>query len=142
MPERISTYIIGVIFSMIVVVGGVYILGDVVKSGTTTLSAEDIQKFNTSFNMQNDVNKSVSEIQTQLLNADPEYGKLGGLTALANVAWAGLKSVFTSFAFVTNMLGFITTYFGIPSFITGLLALVIVVIIAFSIYSAIFQREV
>jgi len=142
MPERISTFIIASIFATLLISSGVWVLSDIAQNNPTAISPTDLELFNNSFNRQAELEGSIGGIRTNIEDTQPEFGLFGGLNALVNVAWTGLKGIFKSFSFVGSAFTNLAYYFGIPVFIFNLLTLIIIVIFAFTIYSAIFQRDI
>lgn len=141
MPERISTYIIASIFATILIVSGVLVLSDIAATNPSVIPPDELERFNNSFNIQENLDEKVGGLRSNIENADPQFGAFGGINALATVAWNGFQTLFASFDFIGNAIDSLSSYFGIPPIIPTLLGLVVIVIFAFAIYSAIMQRD-
>lgn len=87
------------------------------------------------------INTTSGDLQNKIQNASTETGVLGALNGLIQTAWGGLKSIFTSLTFITDFGKFAFVVLKLPTFFIVLVGAIITVIIVFSIWSAIFQKE-
>lgn len=135
-------YIIGIILFTFIIVGGISMLSmmNTEQSGFTDDSR--FQNFNNTFNVMDDVTTEVGDLQSGIENAETDFGVFGVLNSLISSAWNTLKLLFSSFGFMDAVFGGLTTVFGVPAWIPTLIGLLVVVLLAFAIYSAIFQREI
>lgn len=138
-------YIIAIIFFVFVILGGLYCINEMIADKPTFLSsgdADELGKFNQSFNKLADINESISNIQESIQNAETDFGIFGVLNSLINSAWNSLKLLYTTLSFMNSAFSALENIFGIPYWIPMLIILVFVVIIAFGIYKMIFKAEV
>jgi tetrahydromethanopterin S-methyltransferase subunit C len=56
-------------------------------------------------------------------------------------SWQSIKLFFLSFGIMNAAYSGLSAIFGIPAWITGLAGLLVTILIGFTIYSAIFQKE-
>lgn len=134
-------YIIGIIIFTMFIVGGLSMVSIFNDSDNTFANDTTYNQFNSSFNVLNNITQEVGDLEDSIVNADTDFGAYGVLNALISSAWQTLKLTFTSFAFMDSAFTGLTSFFGVPAWIIGLLALMITVMFVFAIYSAIFQRE-
>jgi hypothetical protein len=64
------------------------------------------------------------------------------LNSLIASAWQSLRLLFSSFGFMDAVFEGVHDLFGVPKWVSGLASLLITVLIAFAIYSAVFQTKV
>jgi hypothetical protein len=131
---NIKHYIIAIVIFTIIMVGGIISFA---SFGTYSRATE----FNKTFNKMADVQSSVGGLQDQITGGEADAGAFGFLNALIGGAWNALKTIFTSFDFMSAVLFGANSFFGVPTYIISLILLIISTIIIFAIYSAIFQRE-
>lgn len=137
-------YIIGVIIFTFFIVGGIAMLTEFGNKNPTFIADDKFNDFNTSFNKMNDLTESVNGLEDRITESgeDQDLGVFGVLDALINTGWNTLKLLFTSFGFVEDVFTSLGTFFGIPGWVAALLILLVTVMIAFAIFTAVFQREV
>lgn len=135
-----SSYIIGIIIFTLFIVGGVSVLGIFQQSDPTFAAGEKYSKFNESFNKLNDVTEEVTDIQDSIENTQSDYGAFGVLNSLISSAWQSLRLLASSFSFMDSAFSGMTM-FGMPGWIPALIILVVIVMISFAVFAAIFQRE-
>lgn len=134
-------YLFGVLAFTLFIVGGVSMLG-IFKAQDPTFATDDTySRFNNSFNQLEDVTTTVGALQSGITDADTDFGAFGVLNALISSSWQSLKLMFTSFSIMNDAYNGLSTVFGIPAWIPGLIILAVIIMIAFTIYSAIFQKE-
>ena len=104
-------------------------------------SDEKYIEFNQSFNVLDDIGGQVTSMEESITEADTDFGVFGVLNALISSAWQTLKLLFSSLSFMDGVFFGLSSVFGVPGFIPGTVILVVTVILIFSIFSAIFQRE-
>lgn len=130
-----KSYIIGIVIFCLFIVGGVSMLG---SFGANT---QQVQEFNKTFDKMNDVQEVTSDLQGSIENADTDFGAFGVLNSLISSAWQSLKLLFTSLGFMNSAFMGMVTFFGVPAWIPALFIAIIIVIVAFAIFGAIFQRD-
>ena len=135
-------YITGIIIFTLFIGTGVYWLGLYKAVNPAFANEPEFQQFNNSFNKVTDVNREVGKLQSNIENADVDFGIFGVLNSLIGSSWQVLKLMFSSFGFMDKVFYGLTAVFGIPAFIPGAIILLVTVLLVFAIYSAIFQREI
>lgn len=135
-------YIIGIIMFAFIIVGGISILDSFQSTDPTFIDTQKYQKFNNTFNVYNDITEEVDTLENNIAESDTDFGSLGVLSALLASGWNTLKLLFSSFGFMEDV--FLGTHyvFGVPLWVGTLVISLITVIIAFAIYTAVFQREI
>lgn len=136
-----STYILGIIFFTFFILGGVTMMGELRQSDATFMADENTQAFNRTFNVYTSLDTSVSSLQSSVEDAGNDWGIFGVINALVGSAWNALRLLFSSLSFM-NAVFVGLGLFGVPSWVGGLASLTIIVIIAFAIYSSIFNSEI
>lgn len=141
--DDIKNYIVGVIMFAFVIVGGVTMLGGFFQDDATFGDAQKYQEFNKTFNVLSDVNSNVRSIQTNVEGsaASSGFNIFGVIGSLINSAWSSLKLIISSFSFMTSAFNGLTTFFGVPAFIPAIIGLVVVTVLGFALYKALFLRS-
>jgi len=136
-------YIIGIIMFTFVTVAGLALLNEFNEADPTYIDSAKYTEFNTTFNKFNDITTEVGGIKDGIEGAEPgqDYGTLGVLEALISSGWNTLQLLFSSFGFMSSVFEGLSEVFGVPWWVATLLGLLVTVLFAFAIYSAIFQRE-
>lgn len=135
-----SNYIAGIVIFALIVTSGVFILGRFHADNPYT-EYGDIEQFNSTFNKAAAINLSVEGLRGNIEDSDPDPGAFGVLNALINTAWQGLRVIFTSFGFMNDVGNGLTSFFGVPAFMVGLVALLAVIMFVFAIWGALFQKD-
>jgi len=135
-------YIIGIIIFTMVIIGGLGMIGELNDNDASYVDTEKYTQFNQTFNTQKAIESNVTGIRDSLLNADTQPGLFGVLNALINAAWGILTGIFSSFAFMGDAMMGLSEMFGVPAWIPIMLILIVTVLFAFAIFSAIFQRDI
>lgn len=133
--ESMQNYIIGVILFVIVISGGVFILGNFYAVDNSIDASNRVGSFNNTLNKASEVTLAVEGIDSSIEqnNTSP----LGWVDVVFGSAYNGLRAVKSSMGFMGVATKEAGGLFGVPPFITVLLALIFVVIIAFAIWSAV-----
>lgn len=116
-------------------------LGIMQDSDPTFATDSTYADFNKSFNQLEDVTDTVGSLESGITDAETDFGVFGVLNALISSSWQALKLTFTSFSIMNDAYNGLSAIFGVPAWIPALIMLAITVLIAFTIYSAIFQKE-
>lgn len=140
MPNEIRNYIIGIIAFTFVIVGGIAMMSSLNSTGEGFTNNEQFTSFNDSFNKFDDVTEQVTIIKESVSNPDADQGPFGFLDALIGASWATLKGTFASFSFMGDVFNSASTIFGIPAWIPSLVFFMVIILIAYAIISAIFNR--
>jgi len=136
-----STYIMAIILFTFFILGGISMMGELRASDATFMDDENTQAFNRTFNVYSSLTTSVGGLQSSVEDAGNDWGVFGVINALVGSAWNALRLLFSSLAFMnTVFLGL--GIFGVPSWVGGLASLAVIVVIAFAIYSSIFNNEI
>lgn len=136
-------YLYGAILFSVMILGIVSILSSLNEAeGGNIANDERFAEFNSTFNIYDQIDNGTQNVRSSIENApESQFGIFGVLNSLINTAWQTLKGLFNSFKFVTVAIGGLSTMFGVPVWVTGAVSLLIIVMIAFSIWSAIFQKN-
>lgn len=136
-----STYILAIIFFTFFILGGVSMMGELRLSKPTYMADDNTKAFNNTFNVYTSLSTSVGGLQSSVEDAGNDWGIFGVVNALVGSAWNALRLLFSSLSFM-NAVFVGLGLFGIPSWVGGLASLTVIVIIAFAIYSSIFNSEI
>jgi hypothetical protein len=140
--DDLQNYIIGVILFVLVITSGVVMLGTFNNSDNTLDTAGEINAFNNSLNKASEVTLAVGSIQESIDSVGNETNDaLGWLNVLVGSAYNGVRAVGGSMSFMTVAMADAARIFGIPSFVVGLVSLIVVVIIVFAIWSIVVGRS-
>jgi len=139
--DGIKTYIIGVILGIAVIMSGVFMIGSLSTSDTTLDSTGDIQQFNSTLALSQNITSGVNNIESGI-RAPEKAGALGWIDAFFKTAFGGLSTIKNTMGFVgtaaTESAGFFHIGGIIP--ILNVVLLVIVIIMAIAIYEAITRQ--
>lgn len=115
------------------------------KSGNPNYitNQDKYEQFEDSFNKYDSLEGNITKLGGDLTNyqdsTDPStFGVLG---SLINSAWSVLQLMPTTLNFMGSAFSGLNTVLGIPKWVGTLISLIVVVIIVFAIWAAIFQRE-
>jgi hypothetical protein len=132
-------FVIGMLVFCVFIVGGIYLVGNFGVSGTKT------QEFNATFEKVNDLTSQTESIKASITNStSSDFGAFGVLNGLINSAWTSLKIVFTTQELAGTVITDSATFLGLPKealIIGTLITAIIIIFVSFSIWSAIFQRD-
>jgi uncharacterized membrane protein len=134
-------FIFGFIIFTLIIISGITILTEYNNVKPGIVNDDRFRAFNETFNKYSDVISSGDNLQSGIEDSNPEKSIFGVLDSLINSAWGTLKSFFSTFSFMSTAFGGISVVFGIPSWVSALITTMILVMIAFSIYSLIFQGK-
>lgn len=141
MAFKPSTYIVGILIFTLFIVGGVSMMSIFRDSDPAFASDDKFTEFNDTFNVYGEASDTIGELGTGITDADQDFGVLGVLNGLILSAWQSLRLLLTSFSFMNVVFNGLSTIFGVPSWISGLIILGVTVGFVFALYSAFFQRE-
>lgn len=138
-----SNYVYGIILFTLLIVAGVTMLGELNKSDPAILQTEQAQQFNSSFNKLGNVTTKVESIQSNIEDTDASgWGAFGVLNDLISQAWNTISLLGSGLDFMHSGFQGISTVFGVPSWVPGLLILLVGAAISFAVFGAIFQKRV
>ncbi len=106
------------------------------------LDSNTLGNFNNTLNKFQVYQSSVGNLESTIEDTQGEEGIFGFLNSLINPAWNILKSLFTTFSFVNDVILGFSYIFGIPPFIPYLAISLIGIIIVFGVLSVIFNRDI
>lgn len=136
--DTIQNYIIGIVLFMIIIGGGTYMFGQFVSVDSTIDTAGDVSRFENNLYLASNVTSAVNQMDSNVQAVTAEdTGVLGWLNALIGSAYEGLRAIGSSIGFMSSAMNEAANMFGIPSFIMGLLGLIILIVLAFAIWIAI-----
>ena len=138
--DEVKGYLIGVIMFIVVITGGVIAFSSFTAYDSSIDSTNQIGAFNQTFNKAANITTSVTKIQQSVDRASTNGGgPLGWLNALVGSAYEGLTAISSSMRFVGIVADDTADFFNVPFILPliTLITLVITLIIAFGIWSAI-----
>jgi hypothetical protein len=134
--ESLKFYLIGIVLSVVIVTGGLYVLGAFYSSSPSLDPSGKINEFDLHFNATTNVTSGINGMSNSINTASTgSTGILGWLNAIIQSVFGGVKTLFTSFSFVGVMGNYVAYEFGIPPVMMGLILLIITIIIIFAIWS-------
>jgi len=136
-----STYIMAILVFILFIMGGMSMIMEFKQSNDNFADDDRLTEFNETFNVYEDTSSKVTDLGESITNADSDWGILGVLNGLILAAWQSLKLLITNWAFMNGVFLGMSTMFGVPSWIAGLIILAITVMFVFALYSAFFQRD-
>lgn len=137
-------YIFGIIAFTGFIMAVSVMMSEMNPSDTLT-DQKDVIAFNNTFNKMDEVQEVVNDLEGRVKDDTDEtnFGVFGVLNALINRGWTTLRLLYTSFDFMDDAFYGVTKTFGsVPVWSVVLILAAITIMITFSIFSAIFQRDV
>ena len=131
-------FIIGILMFCLFIASGLFLFVDF------GINSAKINEFNTTFNVVNSITDKTDSIRSSITDADTDFGIFGVLNSLINSAWTGLGILFDVIDLSSAVISDSATFFGLPTGVFIIISLIvagITVFISFSIWSAIFQRD-
>jgi len=137
-------YITGIIIFTMFIVGGIALIDEFRAADSTFVDGDEYAQFNTTFNVYGDVTDEVGNLQSRVTTNSTAtvLGSDGILGSLISSGWNTLKLLFSSFNFMDGVFNGLESFLGVPAWVGSLLILLVTVLLVFSIYSAIFQRDI
>lgn len=137
---EIKDYVVGIILFMIVVVSVIYISQTFVDNDENGYMSQDqLDKFDSLFNKSSDVIEQTNSLKSNVESSNnTDFGTFGVLNALAGSSWQAIKVTTTSWSFMEKILFGLSDMFLIPRWLMSFIYSIILIIIIFSIYDAIF----
>lgn len=130
----------GVIITMLVILSGITMFSSLDENGSFSEDSR-FEGFNSSMNQYEDVINSTDTLRSNIEDSEEDVDRFGMLNSLIQTSWQSLKLIFSSFSVINTILTTIAATIGIPSWAVALLFGIIIVIIAFTIWGAIFQTR-
>lgn len=140
-----SQYIIGIIMFTMVIVGGIALINIYKNEGAAFANTAEFAEFNDTFNLMDDVESTVDDLQSNVEEEDADYGLVGEIVNIAdtliNGLWNTLKLLASTLGFMNAAYTGLSDFFGVPVWATALIIMIVTVVIIFSIIGALFQRD-
>ena len=141
----IRDYVIGAIIFTMLIVGGISIISELLNNnpeGYTNNETEQLVVFDSTFNKYVELKNSTDNLQEGVMTNEGT-GILGTLDALIQGSWVTLKNTFTTFAFMSKIFTSLHSFFPfIPEWVSTFIVLIVTTMIAYVIFSAIYQKDV
>jgi len=138
-----KSYLIGIVIFVMLCLGGISMINymrDYNPDLLTPQELSDYEKLNKTFQKLDNINDSISNIQTDITSTEnKEFGAFGVLGGLINSAWNTLRFLTDSVSFMTGIYGGFTEFLGVPTWVTSCITMIIIIIISFFIYKSIFK---
>lgn len=136
-------FVYGVILFTLIIVGGVNMLATLNDHSASLLDrSEHYSDFNATFNKFSELNDTVNSLSTSLDSTNPDVKDGTFLGDLIRGSWNTLKTIRASFGFMNEGFRGLSSFFGMPAWIPALIISLIAIMLVFSIWSAVFQREI
>ena len=106
---------------------------------------EDFKVFNRSSDLasaNSSFTHSLDRLEEAANEDNPIFAAFGVAGALLEGAWATMSNLVDSFGFITTAIGNLDDVFGVPTFLIGILSMLVTTIILFMIYTLIFAKKV
>ena len=141
MPEILPRhYIFGIIIFCLVITSGIGIMG--VLSKDEIANDDRYNEFVSNFDQMGSINSTLLGYKSETEQTKTEgISVLGVIGTLAQATWGSLSFMVQSLSFMDDAFNGLEM-FGVPSFIPQILILIVIVIIIFTIWSAIFQMNI
>jgi len=139
--EKISSLIIGLVFGLMIILSGTFIISEINTSDNTFYSQSEFTAFNNTFAKVDKMQEYSDKIEDSISNSKPKWFDLSGIGALIETVWSTLTSIFSSIDFMFTMVREIPVFFGIPPFLANLFIMVLIFIVGFAIFSAVWQND-
>lgn len=128
-------FIVAMLIFCVFIVGGIFLITDFGINDSQT------GEFNNTFYIVNNITGDIGNIRGSIESSDNDFGAFGVLNGLINSAWTSLKLLFGSYDIAQAVFDDAGKFLGIDATIVLLLGSIVLVIIAFAMWSAIFQRD-
>jgi len=142
---KYSNYLYGFILFTLVLTSGVYLLGQYHLDNPAMQGQAQYQQFNKTFNKATQLSSELGKLQGNIEDTNSSSGffasKFGFIDSLMSKAWNSLKLMGTSFSFVGDTINGLSDFFGLPAWLTSILGLLLIVLFIFTIWGAIFQKD-
>lgn len=135
--EEIKGYMLGIIFMIVLVTGGVIWMGTF-SSNDSAIDNGEINQFNNTLNKAENITSSVNAIDNSIQSVS-DKGGLGWFNVIFGSAFNGLKAIGQSLGFVKVAATDAGNMFNAPPAMITLSLLAITVIICFAIWAAIMR---
>jgi hypothetical protein len=132
-----SNYIFGILAFTFVIMAVTFIFMEFKRADSTVATEPEFTQFNATFNTYQTVISKTSSLQ----NSTSIGGGSDFLNALVGGSWVTLSVLGTSWSFMNTVYQGMETIFGVPGWIPALIIAAIAIMFVFTLFSAIFLRE-
>jgi hypothetical protein len=136
-----SSFVMGALVFGLFITAGISILTDFWMANPS-VDGSQISSFNKTFDTYSKAKTETDTLTQQFTSSEADTSVFGMLNALITVSWGVIKSVFSSFSFMFSTIYGITSFFGVPLWITNSIMALVSVGLVFAVISAILQRDV
>ena len=144
MPEILLPrhYLLGAIMFMLIITGGIYMLHDarvnvLGDDGYEMDSGDFMNNYTSTFDKFDALNESMTGLQRSI--SQPNPGLFGWLDALAGSAYYTMATLFTNFSIIFGVFGSFSTFFHVPVWVGATMIMMVIVVVVFAIFGAIFR---
>lgn len=130
---------IGAIIMMVVVLGAMELIARITAVEPSFINSSDYSAFNKTFSKYESISDNTENLRGTIENSDADLSESGTISGLIKAVWGTLKNMFKTFGFISDILASISKTLGIPTWVTGSISMIIIVIVAFWILSIIFK---
>lgn len=136
-----SLLVLGVFYSINLVEKGS--LGDGSDKVTGFVQGDRLNEFNRSFNKVDNLTNDVENLKLKITQLKPEniVDVISLPIAFVQSAWAAMQVIIGMFGFMDSAFEGLSAMLGIPSWITSLIILLVIVALVFAILTIIFGKE-
>lgn len=140
----IRHYVYGSVLFVLFILGGLYIIGDIIDDVPDAVDQGSLEKFNRTFNNFNNINASLGATRDSITGSELDIGSFGtgSLGAFVNIAWQIVKGFFSVFGFMNDVFDGLESYFGIPYFVPLILSLLVIALFIFTLISIAVNKDV
>lgn len=129
------------IFAMLFLTAGISYISIFVADSPSFDEEDRFGEFSRLFDKQAELSLQINTTQSKILSSETDYGLFGALNALIKTSWEAIKNMFTSLSFVSDIFSGLSAFFGVPTWLTGFVMMLLVVTVAYTILSLIFQGD-
>ena len=129
------------VFAVIISVGFTF-LSSLSENNPDAVSSTELEKYQNTFDRSSDYSTSSTTVKTNTESISGSDGLFGFINSLVNNAWNSVVTLFTTFSFISDVIGGISATFGIPSVITTIGIAIVTFTLGFGILAFIFNRIV
>ena len=138
-----SDYMVGIVFFLLFLGGSMYLIAEFAANDSDFIADTDrYNELNKSFHdYYEDMDSKAADMESRSTagELDTEDSVWGGLL---RTGWSAIGSLFNGLSFMGDFFNLMGSMFSVPGWIIGLALMLIAILIAVGIFSAIFQREI
>lgn len=129
----------GAIVMMVVVLGCMELVSRMTAIEPTFINSTDYEAFNNTFSKYQSIEDNTDTLRSTIENSDADLSESGTISGLIKAVWGTLKNMFRTFGFIGEILDGVSRSLHIPTWVTGSITMIIIVIVAFWVLSIIFK---